>query len=748
MTARLVRTEAVVEGRTEVRWTLVEEDDAAPEYDGAGPQRPLGEPTPRVTARARTTGSARFTIDVALPGMLEAGLLRSPHANARVTRLDLEAARAVPGVRCVLGPGEAPGADNAAMLSDSPVYAGAAVAAVAADSREALEAGLAALSPEYEVLGFVSSIDDGFERQDFLVEPTEHLRGDPDAALRDAEVTVEAAYSSPAQLHNSMEPHAAVADWREDGVTLWLSTQAIYDARATIADTFDLVPERVRVICEFMGGGFGSKFSVGPQGILATELSRRSGRPVRLANSRREENTSAGFRAAARMEYTIGASRDGRLTAVEASATIGMGTGGWVFPVLEPVKSVYACPNLRLMVAPVRLNLGSSAAFRAPGVMEGTFGFEQALDELAEKLGSDPIELRRLNHAQTDPESGRRYTSKRLLECYDMAAELAGWAERDRFRSEGRVRRGMGVASQYWWGGGGPPAYADVRIGRSARPIVTVGLQDLGTGTMTASAVVAAERLGVPVSDITVYAGDTSRLGHGPASGGSMTLASIGPAVRSAAHKVRTELLGLAAEMFEIAASDLTLADGEIRSVDGTLRHPITEVTGKLGNAWISGSGSRGPNPDGMAVNTFGCQIAQVAVDTGTGVVNVERVVAVHDVGRIVNPMGARSQVMGGILQSIGFALMEERVVDPTTGTVVNAGLEDYKVPTIADVPEVVCEFVGEPDPHLGLGVKGLGEPPVIPTAAAIGNAVAHATGVRVREAPYTPRRVLEALEP
>jgi xanthine dehydrogenase YagR molybdenum-binding subunit len=304
----------------------------------------------------------------------------------------------------------------------------------------------------------------------------------------------------------------------------------------------------------------------------------------------------------------------------------------------------------------------------------------------------------------------------------------------------------MGISSQYWWGAGGPPAYAEVRVGKSARPAVTVGLQDLGTGTMTACAVIASERLGIPVDSITVHAGDTSRIGHGPFSGGSMTLASIAPAVRMAAHSVRTDILALAADMFEIAASDLTLEDGEIRSVDGTLREPITEVTGKLGNAWISGSGSRGPNPEGMNVNTFGCQIAQVAVDTGTGAVTVERVIAVHDIGRVVNSMGARSQVMGGILQSLGFALMEERVVDPTTGTVVNAGLEDYKVPTIADLPEVVCEFVGDPDPHLRMGVKGLGEPPIIPTAAAIGNALAHALGVRLREAPYTPRRVLEAL--
>jgi CO/xanthine dehydrogenase Mo-binding subunit len=744
MTAKLVKTEAVVEGRTEVRWTLVEEDDT-PEFEDGAATRPIGEPTPRITARARTTGAARFTVDIALPGLLEAAVLRSPHANARVTSLDLDAARAVPGVRCVLGPGEGPEhADSP--LSDTPAFAGAAIAAVAADSPDAAEAALAALAPEYDVLGFVSTIDEAFEKQDFLVDPTEYERGDPDAALAEAEVTVEASYLAPAQLHNSLEPHAAVADWRDDGVVIWSSTQAIYDARATVADAFGLDPERVRVICEFMGGGFGSKFGVGPQGILATELSRRTRRPVRLVNSRREENITAGFRTPAKMDYTIGASADGRLQAVEASAVIGMGTGGWAFPVLEPVKSVYACPNLRLMTAPVRQNLGPSVAFRAPGVMEGAFGFEQAMDELAEKVGVDPLDLRRLNHTETEPDNGRRYTSKHLLECYDRAAELAGWEGRDALRGDGRIRRGMGAASQYWWGGGGPPAYAEVRVGKAARPAVTVGLQDLGTGTMTACAVIASERLGIPVDSITVYAGDTSRIGHGPFSGGSMTLASIAPAVRSAAHHVRTEILGLAAEMFEIAASDLTLEDGEIRSVDGTLREPITEVTGKLGNAWISGSGSRGPNPEGMSVNTFGCQIAQVAVDTGTGAVTVERIVAVHDIGRVVNPMGARSQVMGGILQGIGFTLMEERVVDPTTGTVVNAGLEDYKVPTIADVPEVICEFVGEPDRHLKLGVKGLGEPPVIPTPAAIGNAVAHALGVRLREAPYTPRRVLEAL--
>jgi len=743
--ARLVKTEAVVEGRTEERWTLVE-DDPVPEWSDDRPPGVVGEPATRVTAAARLTGTAQFTSDVKLPRQLEAAVLRSPHAHARLTSISLDAARSLPGVRAVIGPGDCPQYDGGDVLFSEPPYAGAAVAAVAAETAQAAADALIALDPVWEPLAFVTDLEEALQNQTFQDDPEEYERGNADAGLTAAEIRIETEYRAAAQMHNSMEPHCAVADWRPDGLTVWSSTQAIYQARSQLSAAFGLDREHIRVICQYMGGGFGSKFGCGAEGILATELSRRSGRPVRLVFTRRDENLAAGFRTPMRIEFTIGARRDGVLTAVEASAVMGLGTGGWAYPLLEPVKSLYACENLHLMTLPMRQNLGPAAAFRAPGVMEGTFAFEQALDEVAEAAGIDPLDLRRRNHSDTDPSTGRPYTSKRLLESYDRAAELAGWAGRDSLRSNGRIRRGMGCASQYWWGGGGPPAYADVRIGQDAKPVLTVGTQDLGTGVVTACAIVVAERLGVRPDQVTVRFGDTDLAGHGPFSGGSMTLASIAPAVRVAGHHVRTQLLELAADMFEIAASDLELADGEVRSADGTLRHPITEVTGKLGNAWVTGSGSRAPNPDGMAVNTFGVQIAQVAVDTLTGLVTVERIVAVHDVGRIVNPMGARSQVMGGILQGIGFALTEERVVDPTTGTVVNAGLEDYKVPTMADLPEVVCEFVGTPDPQLALGIKGLGEPPVIPTPGAIGNAIAHALGTRLHEAPYTPRRVLEAL--
>jgi len=276
---------------------------------------------------------------------------------------------------------------------------------------------------------------------------------------------------------------------------------------------------------------------------------------------------------------------------------------------------------------------------------------------------------------------------------------------------------------------------------------VTTGIQDIGTGTLSSARIVAAEELGLPLDRVVARGGDSGPNVYGPVSGGSMTTPAVLPAVRSAAGKVRRQLLALAADVFEIGVDDLLVADGRIRSRDGALDADVTEVTAKLGNATIDGSGARGPNPDGFRVNTFGCQIAQVAVDPGTGAVRVERVVAVHDVGRIVNPLAASSQVEGGVIQGVGYALSEELLVDPTTGIPVNGHLDDYKLPTFADVPEIVVDFVDRADENLpNLGAKGLGEPPIVPTAAAIANAFAHATGRRADALPLTPARVLEAL--
>ena len=744
--AKLVKTQVEMEGRYEDRWVLVE--DAPDPWAADAELRVVGHPAARVTGPKRVSGAARFVSDVGLPGMLQAAVLRSPHAHASV-EVDLDAARAVPGVRAVLGPGEGPRTADGELASAEPAYAGAIVAAVAADDARAAKAGLAALAPRWQELPFVVDLEQGLREQRFSEDPSEDGRGDVEAGLAEADVVIEAEYRTPAQLQHALEPHCAVAWWAHDELQAWISTQGIYDARQELARAFGLGVDQVHVTCEFMGGGFGAKQGATYEGLLAAELARRSGFPVRVFNDRRAESTAAGHRFATIQTYRLGARRDGVLTAIDATAVCAIGAHGWVMPVLTPAASLYRCPNVRTHVFPVKLNLGFSNAFRAPGVMEGSFGFEQAIDELAGALGLDPLELRRRNAVDVDQASGQPYTSKRLHEAMARAAELAGWERRDELaaatHADGR-RRGLGAAAQIWWGGGGPPAHALVRLGRDGTATVVTGAQDIGTGTTTVFAQVAAEELGLPLARVRVETGTTRYGVYAPVSGGSQTTPSVAPAVHAAAWDVRQKLLSLAGDLFEVSPDDLELADGEIRSRDGALREPIAEITGKLGKAQLVGTGSRGPNPDGMRIQTFGCQIAQVAVDLATGEVEVERVIAVHDVGRVLNPLAASSQVEGGVLQALGFALSEERVVDPTTGTVVNAGLDDYVLPTIADCPEIVVEFIDAADPHAStVGAKGLGEPPIVPTAAAVANAVAAATGLRLREAPLTRRRVIEA---
>ena len=529
----------------------------------------------------------------------------------------------------------------------------------------------------------------------------------------------------------------------------WVSTQGMFTARDDLATAFGIRKDDVRVRTEYVGGGFGAKQGAGFEALAAAELARVTGRPVRLVNDRHAEQLDGGRRAATRQSVRLGARKDGTITAIDADAVIAMGQGGWVFPVLIPARTLYRCDDVRAMVFPVKTNLRPQNAFRAPGVMEGTAAFEQAIDELAIALALDPLDLRRRNHADLDQASGQPYSSKQLLACYDRAAELAGWADREALRAQqpDGLLRGMGCATQIWWGGGGPPSHATVRLDADGHARVVTGIQDIGTGTLTSARIIAAEELGLPLDRVRVVGGDTAPNVYGPVAGGSQTTPSVMPAVRSASAKVRKALLQLAGDVFEISAGDLEVRQGRIRSRDGAIDVDVQDVTEKLGDATIDGSGSRGPNPEGFKVHTFGCQIAQVSVDPALGEVRVERIVAVHDVGRVVNPLAASSQVEGGVLQGMAFALSEELVLDPTTGVPVNAHLDDYKVPSIADTPEIVIDFPHVPDPNLpNIGAKGLGEPPIIPTAAAIANAFAHATGRRCAALPLTAARVLEAL--
>jgi CO/xanthine dehydrogenase Mo-binding subunit len=725
-----------------------EADEWLPAWDADAELAIVGQPLPRIDGAKRVSGDSRFTVDVQLPRMLHAAVLRSVVAHGHVERLDLESARRAPGVRAVIGPQEEIGSGLSPLTPD-PQFVGAPLAAIAAETLEEARAALALLAVEVDALPFEVDREAGLRAQRFTRDPIEDVRGDPDA-FATGEVRVELEIETPSHIQSPLEPHAAVADWHDDALTVWSSTQGIFAVRDELAERFGLPPSGVRVIADFVGGGFGSKLDAGAEAILAAELSRRTRRPVSLVFTRHEEQLAGGHRPSTRQTVRVAARRDGTLVASEVDCVIGMGAGGILPPVHGPAMFTYASANAHAMLFPVRLNLRPANAFRGPGHVEGTAAYEQAIDELANALATDPLALRRKLHIDHDQGSGKRYSEKSLLACYDRAAALSGWSERDRLRDKPHadgLLRGLGCATQMWYGSAGPAAECTIRIGADGIATVQTGIQDIGTGTLTSAQIVAAEELGLPLERVRVLGGDTRPNIRAPASGGSVTTASVTPAVRAAAASLRRALLDLAGDAFEISPDDLILRGGRIQSRDHAFDCSYTDLTETLGLATVDGAGARTLNGDDFAIHTWGCQVAQVAVDPGLGTVIVERVWAVHDVGRIINPLAASSQVEGGVLQGVGYALMEERVVDPTTGAPTNATLDDYKLPTIADCPAIVVEFVNVPDPIASnTGAKGLGEPPIIPTAAAVANAFAHATGRRCRTLPLSAARVLEAL--
>ncbi len=685
----------------------------------------VGRPATRDDGLARARGQVRFTADIQLPGMLHAAVLRSPYAHARVKRLDLTPALATAGVRGAIGPGECP------QLAADCGYEGAAVAAVCADTFQQARAAVALIDVEWEQLEPVLDADEAVARGSLIEEPRRHERGDFERGLAEADVVVEATYRTQTVLHNSMETHQSVCRWEGDTLEVYTSTQYIWGVRHEVAKALGLPPDKVRVVCEFMGGGFGSKTHAGHYTYVAAELAKRTGRPVRCALTRREEHVTAGNRNSTIQRLVVGARSDGTLTALGGEYVNAVGFSGWNSLTEGPMLMLYECPNLRATTHGAKLNLPFAEAFRAPGFVEGTFGLECLLDELAAKLDLDPLELRRRNHADGEPGSGRPYSSKNLIECYRRAEPH--WERRHevRARSTETVKRGVGMASQVWFGGGGPPSYAWIRVGSDARATVVTAMQDVGTGTKTTMAMVAAEELGIPAEHVTVAVGDSLRGPYATLSAGSSTTPSVAPAVRAAAADAKRQIVDMAKQRYGEDIEEFDLA----------------ELLALLGNSQILGSGSRGPNPAGMTVLTFGVQVAEVAIDVETGEVTVDRIAAIHDVGRVINPLGASSQIEGGIIQGIGHTLSEERLTDPATGAILTKSFDAYKLPTIADVPEIVTELLDVPDAQLtSLGSKGIGEPPIIPVAAAIANAIRDATGADVRSLPITRAEMLRAL--
>jgi xanthine dehydrogenase YagR molybdenum-binding subunit len=761
---QLVRRMVEFEGRLEERTVALEGNDL-PVWRADQSFAVVGTPATRVDGPERVSGTATYTADLYPAGLLHGVVLRSPHAHARIRRLDIAAAEDAPGVRMVLSSLNAPKIpwyNGLSWLFDTELrYAGDEVAVVIADDPAAARDALELIEVEYEVLPHVVDPEDALRPGAPQVhasgnirggEPDVYVRGDPERGLADADVRIDLRVETPDVLHHSMETHVSVAQWTGDKLTIWDSTQHIFGVRREVADCLKVPIDHVRVLSPFMGGGFGSKNFAGKYTVAAALAARQLRRPVKLMYTRAEESVAAGKRARSVQRIRLGARRDGTLVAVDYWGILGVGMSiPFTMGIGGPVKELYACPNLRAETMMVFTHTGPTVPFRAPGFVEGTVGLECAIEALADALGIDPLDLRLRNYAETDQVLGRAYSSKFLREAYEVGARVIGWERREPTPKtpvrEGGKRKGLGMATQMWTTGGSPPAYAELRLTPDGRADVRIGTQDLGTGAKTALAQIAAEVLTLPVAQVDVSLGDTD-LPYGPISAGSQTITSCGPAVRMAAEEARTHLIDAAASWLEVAAQDVRLKAGRL-SVAGVPDRGISlmELTGKMGNFTIMGHGFRGANPDGVAFRTWGAQFAEVEVDPETGEVAVLKIVACHDVGRVINPLQFTSQIQGGVIQGLGMALWETHVTDPESGTALDLGFDNYAVPRSSMIPEIVALAVGKPDPIVNnLGAKGVGEPPIIPTPAAIANAIANALGVRITALPITPAKILQAL--
>ena len=724
----------------------------------------VGKPYPRLEGREKVTGAARYTYDVRLPRQLYARVLRSPHPHARIVSIDTSAAERLPGVHAVISSANAPAIPwyRDSFIFDTTVrLIGDEVAAVAAESEEIAADALRLIDVTYEPLPHVTDMEAALAphapkiRPDGNIaeEPTVYDRGDAEAGLNEADVIVDEVYDTASALHNSLEPHGCTADWQGEQLTLWDSTQSVFTVRQQVAEALGLPEHRVRVIKEHMGGGFGAKQIAWKQDVIAALLSRQSGRPVQLMLDREAENLVVGNRNPTRQHVRLGARRDGTLTAIWADIHQARGAylaGGEASNVSGMYQTLYKCPNVHTKATAIYTNTGPAVAFRAPGYVEAAFALEQAMDELARKLEIDPVELRRRNYSEVEQTQEQPYSLPHgLSACYDKVTEAIDWKSYRKPKPRGAKRRGIGFAAHDWVGGSGqPPGYAWIELNSDGTADVVTGTQDIGTGTRTGLAQIAAEELGLPLDRIAFHLGDTGTGPYSPVSSGSATQATIGPAIRSAAVEVKAQLLQVAATVMEISADRLSVHDGKIL-IDGDLMRatPVEEITQQISPHTLQGQGARGPNPADKVVRTFGAQFIEVEVDIETGDVTLLRVVTAHDIGRIVNPTLVDSQVIGGIANGLGFALTEERLVDDRFGLVLNPNLEEYKVPTIADMPPVTHVHVDIPDVEANsTGAKGVGEPPLVPTAPAIANAIYDAVGIRIRSGPLSRQRVLEHL--
>jgi xanthine dehydrogenase YagR molybdenum-binding subunit len=690
----------------------------------------IGKRISRIDAPLKTTGTAKYSYDINRPGMLFAKLVTSPHAKAEVTGVDTKAAEALPGVKAVWVENE----------NKNIMYAGQIVAAVAAETEEIATEAANLVKVTYNVQEHqVDDTDPALSKD----KPNLREVGKVADAFADPDsVTISGTYGIPVITHCCLEPHGQVAEVREGELYLWPSTQNVSGYTDRLSDSVDIPQNKMHVDCQHMGGGFGSKFNFDKWGTIGVLLSKQTGRAVKLMLDREIELMTAGNRPSAYANIKVAAKKDGTLTAVDAEVWGSGGNGGYQPP---PLPYIFTkIPNTRVNAKGIRTNRGGQRAWRAPNHPQGCFLTLSALDDLAAALKMDSLDFYLKNAAQTD--RAEVYTEE-----LNIAADLIGYRQKAHLRGQGGagpVKRGLGIA-MHTWGGLGHPSQCEVTLNPDGSVITRIGSQDLGVGTRTSLAIVVAETLGIPMNAVTVELGKNAYPPSG-GSGGSTTIGGISVSSRKAATEALNALLTNVAGRINTTAENLEAVNGVIRQID----KPENKIAWKdacrlMGPTPIV---KRGANVPGEARQAHlidqgvgGVQIADVSVDTETGIVTINEMVAVQDVGLIINLKTVESQVYGALIMGITYALFEEAVYDKKSGRMLNADMEFYRLAGIRDVGNLKVHMM-QTKFHEDRGVIGVGEPPVISPGAAISNAVANACGVRVPHLPLTPDRVITAL--
>ncbi len=689
--------------------------------------------------------------------MLHARILRSPHPHARIKSLDTSGAEKALGFKAL---------HVIAKTGSELYYAGDEIVGVACDTEEHATDAVRAIKVEYEILDALVTEADALKNDLKTVSPvgtkkdTNNVRvaredksNDIDDVFKKAEVVHEGEYGAATINHNCLEPHGLVAEWDKDGgLTLWASTQAVASIAQQVSGKFQVPVTKIKCITHYMGGGYGSKFNPGVEGETAIELARKAGAPVKLFLDRAEEVVTGGNRPSAYGKVKIAATREGKIVAYacDSYGTPGVGNSATI----GPVPYVYPIPSFSNKHTMVRLNTAMLRAMRAPGHPQSCLLTDCPLDDLAAKLGMDPMQVRLKNLPPNDPDAMKSapqsFTAQRntiYTEEIKIAARLSDWDKRwhppGKGPGTGPVKHGIGMALHTWGGQASRPNDVSVTVSSDGSVLVESSTQDLGTGERTVLAIIVAEVFGLEPKDVTIHIGE-SRYGRSGGSGGSTTCPGTAPVVYDAAIAARNEFLDKIASRLKAKKDDLSLEPGTVVEKGANKKYAWKEACAKLGmeNAVGKATTTNESLAALSGVNVGGVQVAEVLVDIETGVVRCTKVVAVQDCGLVVNLQGCESQVAGGVIMGVNYALFEERVMDRHTGRQVNADMEFYKLGGIKDMPRVVVHMHDMPQ----RGVIGIGEPPTISTAAAVGNAVFNAIGVRVPHAPYTPERVLEAL--